>query len=88
MKNLIMALTGTLDRHFTALWDHCHIKLWSKKTLSILLREAGFTQIAFLRVGRIPALAKSMMPSQSVLLREAGIELGSLERPLSSNTRW
>jgi 2-polyprenyl-6-hydroxyphenyl methylase/3-demethylubiquinone-9 3-methyltransferase len=61
IKNLIMALTGTLDRHFTSLWDHGHIKFWSKKTLSILLREAGFTHIEFLRVGRIPVLAKSMI---------------------------
>jgi 2-polyprenyl-6-hydroxyphenyl methylase/3-demethylubiquinone-9 3-methyltransferase len=61
IKNLVMALTGTLDQHFTALWDHGHIKFWSQKTLSILLREAGFTQIEFSRVGRIPVLAKSMI---------------------------
>jgi 2-polyprenyl-3-methyl-5-hydroxy-6-metoxy-1,4-benzoquinol methylase len=60
-KNLVMALTGMLDHHFTALWDHGHIKFWSKKTLSILLREAGFMQIKFPRVGRIPVLAKSMI---------------------------
>jgi len=25
-KNLVMALTGKFDAHFTALWDHGHIK--------------------------------------------------------------
>lgn len=60
-KNLVMALTGKLDAHFTALWDHGHIKFWSVRTLSILLREAGFDDIRFLRVGRVPSLAKSMI---------------------------
>ncbi len=56
-----MALTGKLDAHFTALWDYGHIKFWSIRTLSELLREAGFVEIRFERVGRIPALAKSMI---------------------------
>jgi 2-polyprenyl-6-hydroxyphenyl methylase/3-demethylubiquinone-9 3-methyltransferase len=60
-KNLAMALSGRLDGHFTALWDHGHIKFWSIKTLSALLSEAGFVDIRFERVGRIPALAKSMI---------------------------
>jgi 2-polyprenyl-6-hydroxyphenyl methylase/3-demethylubiquinone-9 3-methyltransferase len=60
-KNLVMALTGKLDAHFTALWDHGHIKFWSIKTLDELLREAGFVDIRFKRVGRVPVLAKSMV---------------------------
>jgi len=60
-KNLAMALTGKMDDHFTALWDHGHIKFWSFKTLRFLLEEAGFRQITFHRVGRIPILAKSMI---------------------------
>lgn len=60
-KNLTMALTGKMDAHFTALWDHGHIKFWSIDTLCRLLREAGFNDIRFKRVGRIPALAKSMI---------------------------
>jgi len=61
LKNLALALTGTLDAHFTALWDHGHIKFWSMKTLRILLQETGFISISFKRVGRTPALAKSML---------------------------
>lgn len=50
-----------MDAHLTALWDHGHIKFWSMRTLAILLEEAGFCDIRFERVGRIPALAKSMI---------------------------
>jgi 2-polyprenyl-3-methyl-5-hydroxy-6-metoxy-1,4-benzoquinol methylase len=60
-KNLALALTGRLDHHFTALWDHGHIKFWSMATLRQLLQEAGFHSITFRRVGRVPALAKSMI---------------------------
>jgi 2-polyprenyl-3-methyl-5-hydroxy-6-metoxy-1,4-benzoquinol methylase len=60
-KNLALAMSGRMDAHFTALWDHGHIKFWSIRTLSILLREAGFAEVRFHRVGRFPALAKSMI---------------------------
>lgn len=60
-KNLALALTGKMDAHFAALWDHGHIKFWSIRTLRQLLQEAGFSEIRFLRVGRIPPLAKSMI---------------------------
>lgn len=60
-KNLALALSGKMDAHFTALWDHGHIKFWSIKTLRQLLQEAGFSGIRFRRVGRIPPLAKSML---------------------------
>jgi 2-polyprenyl-6-hydroxyphenyl methylase/3-demethylubiquinone-9 3-methyltransferase len=60
-KNLALALTGRFDDHFTALWDNGHIKFWSMKTMGKLLEEAKFRDIEFRRVGRIPALAKSMI---------------------------
>jgi 2-polyprenyl-3-methyl-5-hydroxy-6-metoxy-1,4-benzoquinol methylase len=61
LKNLVLALTGKMDEHFTALWDGGHIKFWSVKTLTTLLKEAGFVCIEFRFVGRFPALAKSMI---------------------------
>lgn len=61
LKNVALALSGKMDRHFTALWDHGHIKFWSRKTLTALLEEAGFQTPRYLRVGRIPPLAKSMI---------------------------
>jgi 2-polyprenyl-6-hydroxyphenyl methylase/3-demethylubiquinone-9 3-methyltransferase len=60
-KNLAIAALGGFDRHATALWDHGHIKFWSIKTLGELLRGAGFRNVEFSRVGRIPPLAKSMI---------------------------
>ena len=61
LKNLALAVTGKMDAHFTVLWDHGHIKFWSIPTLTSLLTEVGFRSIHFHRVGRIPALAKSMI---------------------------
>lgn len=60
-KNLALAVSGKMDQHFTALWDHGHIKFWSIQTLTELMSEAGFSSIKFYRVGRIPQLAKSMI---------------------------
>lgn len=58
-KNLMLAATGKLDRHFTALWDHGHIKFWSRRTLGALLEEAGFRNIRFSYAGRFYPISKS-----------------------------
>jgi len=60
-KNLALAASGKMDSHFTALWDHGHVKFWSIATLTTLLEGAGFRDIRFVRVGRLPILAKSMI---------------------------
>jgi 2-polyprenyl-3-methyl-5-hydroxy-6-metoxy-1,4-benzoquinol methylase len=60
-KNLVLALSGKMDAHFTPLWDHGHIKFWSIKTLGELLREAGFVDLRFEHVGRIPFWGNSMI---------------------------
>src|ERR1700677_1911842 len=61
LKNLMMAVTGKLDGHFTVLWDHGHIKFWSHKTMREVLTESNFTNIKFSGAGRIPWLWKSMV---------------------------
>lgn len=61
LKNLALALSGKMDAHFTALWDHGHIKFWSVKTLTELFSEQGLKVEKVLRVGRIPCLAMSMI---------------------------
>lgn len=61
LKNLVLAASGKLDGHFTALWEGGHIKFWSRGTLGTLFDRAGLEEIAFARVGRIPVLAKSMI---------------------------
>ena len=49
------------DDHHTVLWDDGHIKFWSKKTLTKLLEEFGFTVTNFKGAGRLPYLWKSMV---------------------------
>jgi 2-polyprenyl-3-methyl-5-hydroxy-6-metoxy-1,4-benzoquinol methylase len=61
LKNLLLAISGKQDGHYTVLWDHGHIKFWSYKTLSQLLTEAGFTDIQFAGSGRVPYVWKSMV---------------------------
>jgi 2-polyprenyl-6-hydroxyphenyl methylase/3-demethylubiquinone-9 3-methyltransferase len=61
LKNLAVAAFNGFDKHVSPLWDHGHIKFWSPRTLAQLLAEAGFEVISFVRVGRIPPLAKSMI---------------------------
>ena len=61
LKNLALALSGSMHAHFTALWDHGHIKFWSIKTLTALFAEQGLKLEACCRVGRIPVLGKSMI---------------------------
>lgn len=60
LKNVALAVSGSLDRHFTALWDGGHIKFWSPATLSSLLSEAGFHAIRWQGYGRLPRLWMGM----------------------------
>lgn len=61
LKNLVMALTGKLDKHFTVGWDCGHIKFFSVRTLSEMVQERGFRSIRFKFAGRVPYLWKSMV---------------------------
>ena len=61
LKNLIVAAAGTMDKHWTVLWDGGHIKFWSWKTIRCLLDEAGFITPEFQGAGRLPLLWKSMI---------------------------
>jgi 2-polyprenyl-3-methyl-5-hydroxy-6-metoxy-1,4-benzoquinol methylase len=62
-KNCALALAGRLDSHFTALWDCGHIKFWSYRTQTTLLKEAGFCDFQFRGAGRFPFFWKSMVVS-------------------------
>lgn len=61
LKNLSLAITGKLDKHFTVLWDGGHIKFFSRKTLEQMLSEHDFEVIDFVGAGRLPYLWKSML---------------------------
>ena len=62
-KNIVLALSGKMDKHFTALWDGGHIKFFSVKTLTTLLETEGYTDIQFKFAGRKPYLWKAMLCS-------------------------
>jgi len=61
LKNLALALTNKFDHHWHPLRDYGHVKFFSRETLSQLFGEQGLKVQRFARVGRVPALAKSMI---------------------------
>jgi hypothetical protein len=63
LKNLLISLLNKWDQHANPLWDGGHIKLWSRQTLTALLRETGFVNIQFRGAGRFPWLWMTMVMS-------------------------
>ena len=63
LKNLALSILGHWDRHANPLWDGGHIKLWSRRTLTTLLTEAGFHNLQFRGAGRAPMLWMTMVMS-------------------------
>lgn len=61
LKDLALAMTGSLDAHHDVLRVGGHIKFFSRVTLGRLLLEAGFRNPRFVGAGRIPYLWKSMV---------------------------
>jgi 2-polyprenyl-3-methyl-5-hydroxy-6-metoxy-1,4-benzoquinol methylase len=61
VKNLVLSVLGKWDTHLNPLWDGGHIKLWSRRTLSLLLSEAGFRNFQFSGAGRFPYLWMTMV---------------------------
>jgi 2-polyprenyl-3-methyl-5-hydroxy-6-metoxy-1,4-benzoquinol methylase len=60
IKNLALSVSGRMDSHFTALWDGGHIKFFSVRTLTELIRHYGFTDLSFSYYGRAPYMWKNM----------------------------
>jgi 2-polyprenyl-3-methyl-5-hydroxy-6-metoxy-1,4-benzoquinol methylase len=61
IKNLCLAIFNRWDHHLTPLWDHGHIKLFSKKSMQGLLARNQFTMREFHGVGNGPYLWKNMV---------------------------
>lgn len=61
LKNLVLSMTGKMDGHFCALDDGGHIKFFSVRTLSALVRAHGFDELNFRFYGRGPWLWKNMI---------------------------
>lgn len=70
LKNLTLAATGKMDKHFTVLWDGGHIKFFSVKTLTTLLESENYTDINFKFAGRYPYLWKTMLCSSRLIQSE------------------
>lgn len=60
-KNLLLALTGKMDKHFNVMDEGGHIKFWSKKTIIEALEHHGFKISKFIGCGRFPYVWKSMI---------------------------
>lgn len=60
-KYLGLAIFNKWDAHLGPGWRGGHIKFWSRKTLSQLLVDTGFTVTAFKGCGRMPYFWKSML---------------------------
>ncbi len=61
MKNMVISLLNKWDHHHTALWEGGHIKFWSKKTITSLLKENGYEITRIIGVGRVAYFWKSMI---------------------------
>jgi 2-polyprenyl-6-hydroxyphenyl methylase/3-demethylubiquinone-9 3-methyltransferase len=61
LKNIAIVVSGNFDKHFQPMDVHGHIKFWSERTLGALLQSAGLEVHCFIKSGRIPWLAKSMI---------------------------
>jgi len=61
LKNLALSVSGRLQRHLDTLWPGAYVHFFTPSSITALLRKTGFRDISIARVGRIPALAKSMV---------------------------
>jgi 2-polyprenyl-3-methyl-5-hydroxy-6-metoxy-1,4-benzoquinol methylase len=61
LKNLVLSVLGKWEAHPSSFWEGCHIKFWSRATLTRLLAEANSVVVDFSGIGRIPYLRKSMV---------------------------
>lgn len=61
LKNIATAILGRFDLKMNPLWDHGHIKFFSPRTLTKLLTECGFEDVAVTRPDLIPQFARSMV---------------------------
>lgn len=61
LKNLLISLFNSWDKHFSVKVIGGHIKFFSKNTLSDMAKTADFTNIRFFYVGRNYFVPKSMI---------------------------
>ena len=66
-KNLALTIFDKWDSHHGPTWHGGHIKFWSRRTLSQLLIDKGFSIVAFKGCGRVSYFWKSMIIKAKLL---------------------
>jgi hypothetical protein len=61
IKNLLINLLGKHDFHYNPLWRHGHIKFFSVKTLTQLVKNCNFKLIEKKFSGRFYPISNSMI---------------------------
>lgn len=61
LKNFAISLFNGWDNHFMVAMEGAHIKFFSRKTLTEMLKRHSFTGVQFCGVGRVPYLWASMV---------------------------
>lgn len=61
LKNLTLSLVGGWDEHFMVNSPGGHIKFFSHRTMTDMLTDTGFTDVAIKGAGRLPLLQCSMV---------------------------
>jgi len=60
-KNLLILLTGNFENHFSPLWEHGHIKFFSKESLQKLTFRNKFKIVETFFSGRFYPISKSII---------------------------
>ncbi len=60
LKNLAISVLDGWDHHWAVDWDGGHVKFFSRRTLERMATAAGFRDLRFNGVGRVPGLWKSI----------------------------
>jgi 2-polyprenyl-3-methyl-5-hydroxy-6-metoxy-1,4-benzoquinol methylase len=61
LKNVAIAVSGKWENHHNPHCDGGHIQFFSRRSLSSLMTETGFSDLHFEGAGRLPYLWKSMI---------------------------
>jgi len=61
VKNLMIILLGKFDNHFNPLWEHGHIKFFTKKSLKELCERNNFKVKKIFYSGRVYPISKSII---------------------------
>ncbi len=60
IKNILISLLNKFDHHFDPLWNHGHIKFFSKKTFKIIANRNNLHIVDIYYSGRVYPISKSM----------------------------